>query len=432
MDVFGRYIKRCNLMLQQGLYVADAAYFIGEDAPKMTGVTDPALPDGYSFDYINAEVLLRDARMKNGRLTLPDGMNYGVLVLPRQQTMRPEVLSKIKQLVSDGLTVLGPAPEASPSLKNYPDADAKVKSLAGELWGNNQRQAVQYGFGTIYADGVSVAKVFEEKGIEPDFKVTDNPGAQIKFIHRRLDKGDIYFVANQAAVPVEFNATFRVSGRAPQLWNPLTGEIRTLPQFEDNGTFTTVFLKLRDLESSFVVFCDQKPEGRSYRENYPVETELCVLSNGWTVTFDASRRGPEGKISFDTLSDWAASADDSIKYYSGAAQYRNQFELSDLPDSDIYIDLGTVMVMAKVKVNGKEMGGTWTAPFRVNITDALKKGINTVEVEVVNNWQNRIIGDMRLPEKERKVWMTVNPWSAESPLQPSGLLGPVKIIAYKL
>ena len=432
MDVFGRYIKRCNLMLQQGLYVADAAYFIGEDAPKMTGVTDPALPDGYSFDYINAEVLLRDARMKNGRLTLPDGMNYGVLVLPRQQTMRPEILAKIKQLVSDGLTVLGPAPEASPSLKNYPDADAKVKSLAGELWGSNQRQAVQYGFGTVYADGVSLAKVFEEKGIEPDFLVKDNPGAQIKFIHRHLDKGDIYFVANQAAIPVEFNATFRVSGRAPQLWNPLTGEIRALPQFEDNGTSTTVFLKLRDLESSFVVFCDQKPEGRSYKENYPSETELCELAAGWTVTFDTARRGPEGKISFDTLSDWTASADDSIRYYSGAAQYRNQFELSDLPDSDIYIDLGNVMVMAKVKVNGKEMGGAWTAPFRVNITDALKKGINTVEVEVVNNWQNRIVGDMRLPEKERKVWMTVNPWSAESPLQPSGLLGPVKIVAYRL
>ena len=134
----------------------------------------------------------------------------------------------------------------------------------------------------------------------------------------------------------------------------------------------------------------------------------------------------------DVLFDWATAGDDAIKYYSGAAQYRNQFELDKLPDTDIYIDLGNVMVMAKVKVNGKYMGGAWTSPYRVNITDGLKKGINTVEVEVVNNWQNRIIGDMRLPEKDRKVWMTVNPWTADSPLQPSGLLGPVKIVAYDL
>ncbi len=431
MDVFGRYIKRCNLMLQQGLYVADAAYFIGEDTPKMTGVTDPALPYGYSFDYINAEVLLRDAVVKDGRLTLPDGMNYGLLVLPRQATMRPEVLAKIKQLVADGLTILGPAPQASPSLAGYPDADAQVRQLAADLWGTNGRQQASYGYGRIFADGVPIEKIFEEKGLVPDFAVDDRY-AQIKFIHRRLDKGDIYFVANQAPDAVEFHATFRVSGRAPQLWNPLTGEMRALPQYKDNGITTTVFMKLRDLESSFVVFCDQKPEGRSYKENYPYEVEVGQLLTGWTISFDPAHRGPEGKLNFDTLFDLTVAEQEDIKYYSGPVTYRNQFEVKKMPESDVYIDLGTVMVMAKVKVNGKYMGGAWTSPFRVNITDGLRKGINTVEIEVVNNWQNRIIGDMNLPEKDRKVWMTVNPWTAASPLQPSGLLGPVKIIEYRL
>jgi hypothetical protein len=397
----------------------------------MTGVTDPELPYGYSFDYINAEVLLRDATMKDGRLTLPDGMNYGLLVLPKQTTMRPEVLAKVKQLVSDGLTILGPAPQASPSLAAYPDADAQVRQLAADLWGTTDRQQTTYGYGRIFADGVPIEKIFEEKGLVPDFAVDDRY-AQIKFIHRRLDKGDIYFVANQAPDAVEFHATFRVSGRAPQLWNPLTGEMRALPQFKDNGTTTTVFMKLRDLESSFVVFCDQKPEGRSYKENYPYEVEVGQLLTGWTATFDPAHRGPEGKLNIDTLFDLTVAEQDDIKYYSGPVTYRNQFEVTKMPDTDIYIDLGNVMVMAKVKVNGKYMGGAWTAPFRVNITDGLRKGINTVEIEVVNNWQNRIIGDMRLPEKDRKVWMTVNPWTAESPLQPSGLLGPVKIIAYRL
>ena len=432
MDVFGRYIKRCNLMLQQGLYVADAAYFIGEDVPKMTGVTDPALPDGYSFDYINAEVLLRDATVVDGRLTLPDGMNYGLLVLPRQNTMRPEVLSKIKSLVADGLTVVGPAPDASPSLENYPEADAEVRRLATDLWGTNQRQAVSYGYGKVYADGVPIAKIFEEKGLQPDFTVTDAPEARIKFIHRTLDKGDIYFVSNQSDVRVEFTGSFRVSGSAPQLWNPLTGEIRPLPQYDDDGARTGIPMRLEPLESAFIVFCDQKPAGRRYQLNYPHETTVATLGDGWTITFDTARRGPEGKLIPDSLFDWTASDNDDVKYYSGAAQYRNQFDLSRIPEGDVYIDLGFVMVMAKVKVNGKDAGGAWTFPYRVNITPFLRRGVNTIEVEVVNNWQNRIIGDMRLPEAQRKVWMTVNPWTAESPLQPSGLLGPVKIVAYDL
>lgn len=432
MDYFGRYIKRCNLMLQQGLYVADAAYFIGEDTPKMTGVTDPALPDGYSFDYINAEVLMNNAKMTGGRLTLPDGMSYKVLVLPRQKTMRPELLAKIKSLVADGLVVLGPAPEVSPSLQDYPAADAEVARLSDELWGKTQRQSVQYGYGKIYADGVPVAKLFEDTGIEPDFVVTDNADAQIKFIHRHLDKGDIYFISNQADKFVEFTGSFRVSGRSPQLWNPLTGEIRALPQYSDYGTKTTVPLRLDALESSFIVFCDQAAPGRSYRLNYPQEDMVAEFQEGWTITFDPTRRGPEGKVGADSLFDWTTAVNEDIKYYSGAAQYRNQFELDKVPDGDTYLDLGFVMVMAKVKINGKDAGGVWTFPYRVNITPYLKRGVNTIEVEVVNNWQNRIIGDMRLPEKERKVWMTVNPWGAESPLQPSGLIGPVRIVTYVL
>ena len=433
MDIFGRYMKRCNLMLQQGLYVADVAYFIGEDTPKMTGATDPALPSGYSFDYINAEVLLERATMSGGRLTLPDGMSYKVLVLPRQTTMRPEVLDKIKSLVSDGLVVLGCAPQTSPSLENYPEADRQVQQTAGELWGKTGGKLTsRYGYGTVYADGAPIDKVLEDQGLVPDFIATGTREGQIKFIHRTMEKGDIYFVSNQSEDPVWFEANFRVAAREPQLWNPLTGERRALPQYSASGAHTVVPMQLAPLESAFVVFCDQKVPGRRYTLNYPEETVLKSLDSGWTVQFDTARRGPEGKMEVPELFDWAASDTPSVKYYSGAAQYRIQTEIEDLPSGDIYIDLGNVMVMARVKVNGKEAGGAWTSPYRVNITDFLKRGSNTIEVEVVNNWQNRIIGDMRLPASERKVWLTVNPWTAESPLQPSGLLGPVKIVAYSL
>ncbi|RZM10912.1 MAG: glycoside hydrolase family 2, partial [Pedobacter sp.] len=136
MDLFTSYLKRCNFMLQQGKYVADVAYFIGEDAPKMTGVTDPALPAGYSFDYINAEVLMNRVKVKNNKLVLSDGMTYSMLVLPKLETMRPELLEKIRDLVKEGATILGPSPLRSPSLKGYPSADAKVKQIALDLWGD--------------------------------------------------------------------------------------------------------------------------------------------------------------------------------------------------------------------------------------------------------------------------------------------------------
>lgn len=158
LDLFIQYLKRCNMMLQQGKYVADVAYFIGEDAPKMTGVRDPELPRGYSFDYINAEVIEKRLSVKNGKLVLPDGMAYRILVLPKLETMRPELLRKIKELASKGAVVLGPKPSRSPSLQNYPRADEEVKVMAAELWGNIDGKKLlvnRYGKGMVI-DGMDM------------------------------------------------------------------------------------------------------------------------------------------------------------------------------------------------------------------------------------------------------------------------------------
>lgn len=134
MDLFTSYLKRVNYMLQQGLNIADVAYFIGEDAPKMTGIVEPELPKGYQFDYINAEVIERDLFVKDGLLTLPHGTQYRILVLPKLETMRPELLAKIGKLIEDGAVVLGPAPKRSPSGESFQTADGQVKKLADVLW----------------------------------------------------------------------------------------------------------------------------------------------------------------------------------------------------------------------------------------------------------------------------------------------------------
>lgn len=422
LDVFAEYLKRCNFMLQQGTYMADVAYFIGEDAPKMTGTCDPALPRGYSFDYINAEVLLKYATVKDGKLTLKSGMQYRVLVLPKQETIRPEVLQKIKKLVKEGLVILGPAPTHSPSLENYPKADKEVRDIASALWAESA-----YGKGRVFSSDHSLESVFNELSLVPDCKVDEN--APVLFIHRATPDADFYFISNQREEPVSFFADFRIAGKLPELWNPLTGEVRYLPEFTQTEATTRIPLKLQSNESSFIVFRKEAGDALS-GQNYPKPDILHTVSTPWTVTFEAEKRGPEKEVIFNALSDWKDDEDASIKYYSGTAAYTTAFTIGKLPEKPLYIDLGKVMVMAKVYLNDKYVGGVWSHPYRLNITKYLKSGENTLKVEVVNNWMNRLIGDQKLPEEQRKTWTSVNHWNADSQLQSSGLLGPVEIQSY--
>jgi len=165
-------------------------------------------------------------------------------------------------------------------------------------------------------------------------------------------------------------------------------------------------------------------------DNFPEKDLICNVNNPWEVSFESGKRGPNEKIIMTDLQDWASFTDESIRYFSGTAIYKTSFDVGEIPSNkQVYIDLGQVMVMAKVKLNGHDLGGVWTAPRRVNATAFLQQGENTLEVEVVNNWMNRLIGDAKLPVSERRTWASVNPWKANSQLQPSGLLGPVTVFA---
>lgn len=428
MDVFTGYLKRCNFMLQRGDYVADVAYFIGEDAPKMTGICTPELPAGYSFDYINGEVLLQRASVEDGRIVLPSGMKYRLLVLPQLETMRPEILQKIKELLQAGACVIGPAPKYSPSLSDYPAADQKVQALASELWGDQTESVRTIGKGRLFMPATSLQPVLEALNVKPDMRV--NSGTPVLFIHRATDEGDIYFISNQSENPVDINPSFRVAGKLPELWNPLTAEIRLLPEFTCADGVTTVPVRLEGFESSFIIFRKKGTPSKTTARNYPVKEVLATVSSPWQVDFEKGKRGPEEAVTFPALQDWTENTDPSIRYFSGKAIYTNRITLDELPQKALYLDLGKVMVMAKVKINGQYVGGVWTTPYRLPVGDFLRKGENLIEVEVVNNWRNRLIGDASLPEKERGTWTNVNPWNADSPLQSSGLIGPVEIQAY--
>jgi len=432
LDIFIQYLKRTNFMLQQGNYIADVAYFIGEDVPKMTGICDPSLPQGYSFDYINGEVIRDRVTVQDGKLVLPDGMSYRILVLPKMKTMRPELLKKITELVRQGAVVLGPAPNCSPSLQDYPACDQQVQQLASELWGKVdgvQVKSAKVGKGMIIS-GMEMQKALNLIKVVPDCKLDTADHAL--FIHRKTTEGDHYFITNQSDKVLTINPEFRVSGKSPEFWEPTTGNTRDLPAYTIKGETTTVPLKLEAFESAFVIFRKKSgtPTETTTAANFPEPQILSELAGPWTVTFDFAKRGPVKPVIFTTLQDWTTSSNDSIKYYSGTAFYKTTFTLDQVdPKSKLFVDLGEVKVMAKVKLNGKDVGGVWTAPWQADISSAAKAGENVLEVEVVNTWVNRLAGDSKLPVAERKTWCTVNPFKPESPLDPSGLIGPVKIMS---
>ncbi|MCE4565329.1 glycoside hydrolase family 2 [Maribellus sp. CM-23] len=430
LDVFIDYLKRSNYMLQQGLNVADAAYFIGEDAPKMTGITDPELPVGYQFDYMNAEVIEKHMTVQDGLITLPHGTQYRILVLPKLETMRPELLAKISQLVNEGAVVLGPAPKRSPSQQNQPEADLQVAEMAAELWGDVDGENVKsrkVGEGLIMS-GLSMEEAFALIGCVPDCKLPEDQS--IHFGHRTTKDAEVYFVSNQTGETKLVTPEFRVNGYLPELWDATTGSVRKLPAYEQLGNTTSVPLKLAPYESVFIVFRQKagKASTQGVEANYPVQVVLADFAQAWKVQFDASQRGPEEPVIFDKLQDWAQSTDERIRYYSGTASYSQNFRVEALPDGDnILLGLGNLTAMAKVYVNDKYAGGVWTPPYQLDITNFVTQGENTLRIEVVNTWVNRLIGDWNLPEDQRKTWCPINRYNANSPLQASGLFGPVAV-----
>jgi hypothetical protein len=444
IDLFTTYLKRCGVMLEQGLPVSDVAYFIGEDVPVNTGplglspnatkdsVGVHELPQGYHADYVNSDVIINSMKVKDGRIVLPHGISYRILVLPPVKTMRPEVLRSIERLVANGAVVLGEAPQRSPSFQNYSEADRELTELAAKMWGDKVAKQRTYGKGTILS-GMTVAEALATLDISPDVKLDD---ANMVYAHRTTPGRDIYFIANRSEKPVQITPEFRIAGKQPELWNPVNGEIRVLPAFEcrdaQPGISTTIVpLQLEPYESAFIVFSGKgKPQASGVKANFPDPETVIEITTPWTVTFesDTIKRGPSDPVTFATLQSWSQSDDARIRYFSGAAVYANIFTFDAKPAGNLYLDLGKVCVMAKVKINGQYAGGAWTPPYRVNITDVVNAGENTIEVEVVNTWINRFIGESFLPVEQRRVNHRLDIWKPTSPLHESGLLGPVRVV----
>lgn len=302
--------------------------------------------------------------------------------------------------------------------------------MAEELWGKVDGQTVKtarYGKGLIMS-GLTIQEALDQLNVCPDFEVPSRKPVLYK--HRKLPGKEIYFVTNQSKKKIHVSPVFRTSDKYPEFWNPITGRTRKLPEFIEHDKTTRVPLELRPAQSGFVVFVDRDSGSvpNSEAKNFPQPKKIAQIKGPWKVQFDTARGGPAEPVTFDTLADWSRHSNESIKYYSGTAIYKNSFLAPEISgDSRLYLNLGNVAVMATVSINGQPVGGVWASPRRVDITDAVKSGNNRLKIKVVNTWVNRLIGDSRLPKDQRLTWSAVNSYEPDTPLKPAGLLGPVTL-----
>jgi hypothetical protein len=430
---FVDYVARCQTLLQYGHPVTDIAVFTGEEFPRRALTPDklvPLLPgivgkerveseqkrlanigqpmhempagvnhssnilkaedwvnplNGYAYDSFNKDALLRLAKAEDGRMVVPGGSSYKVLLLPYQ----PHILNK--------------------SLPYSLEVNQKIKEL------EKQGVLVLYNR-TIIEDDLL--------GVQPDVIVPKN----IAWIHRTGEEGDVYFISNQENKERLIDVTLRCRTSIPSQWNPVNGEIRwiTKPTETRNGTRFT--LTLAPYESTFIVFYSKNPVKYNFQKSD--STDTLKISNNWDVKF------PKTNISItdQTLFDWSKDSNPSIKYYSGSALYKNTFKWGyDFDSRSIdyypkYLQLGKVCNLATIRVNGIDCGTVWTAPYQVDVTKALKKGVNTLEIEVCNTWANAINGSDKGTPPFPGIWTNGKYRLKEDKLLESGLMGPVTII----
>jgi hypothetical protein len=479
---FFDYMGRVQFMMQQGVPVSDVLYYYGDQVPNFVQYkgADPAhvLP-GYDYDVVDEDVLTSGLSAGNNRIRLANGTEYRELVLPPLSNISLPALQAIERLVSAGATVVGGKPTHLTGLPTASATDADVVRLADRLWAgcaSGGKGVSKVGAGKIVC-GESAREALDDAGVAPDLS-SNGPAKNEDFdyVHRRAGETEIYFIRNIQPKAVDAVLSFRVHGLAPEVWTAETGAIapqglyaetkdgRTnLPLwFAPYGSTMVVFRKaagqhvvrlerdgrevfpgLENDAAPFAVsvrngqimlraeqaghYVAMDAEGRPHAATV-TEPLVLPLENPWTLAF-APGWGAPAEVRMDKLESWSDSKEEGIRHFSGTATYSTVFQLpSELPArARVVLDLGSVRETARVSVNGKEVGVLWKSPFRLDITSAAVAGTNALSIQVTNLWPNRLIGDQSLPVEKRFTHTNITKFTADTPLMPSGLLGPVSL-----
>lgn len=477
---FFDYLGRCQSMLRKGKFVADVCCYVSDKNYVMWGRGEKWNPNstltpvrGFSYDLLSSEVLTERLSVKDGKLVLPDGMSYSMLVVDLTEPVIPvAVLEKVKELIENGATVvLGKnKPIRPPGISSYPECDKKMGELVENLWSedNGQLQIHSLGKGKIIT-GPNMEEVLRKLTISPDFE------GPFQYIHRKGENFDIYFVSGEG----KSDCTFRINDRKPEIWDPITGKTSEAISYRQTSDGRTIVpLTLDKNGSTFVVFREKASSSHLTSVSGPENTEWLniegtsnryifwqsgdylfsltngaskkvtasvlspvVISNSWNVTFEPATEAKKFDSTFNELTLWNENSSPEIKYFSGSATYSSTFTLNDKQaKSPARVQFCLAHDIARVWVNGKDLGVVWTFPWQVNLTGSLREGINELKIEVTNCWANRLIGDAGLPENQwttktnvrrvpdRSVYKEGHQaFSAKDELMPSGLVGPVQI-----
>src|SRR3569833_1472806 len=420
------YLARSSYLLQQGRFVADVLYYYGQDSniTALYGEQLPPIPVGYAFDFANAHALTM-LSVQDGYLVTASGMRYRILALdPRSRNMSLDVLQTIAKLVKAGATVVGEKPVRTPSLV---DDESVFHNLADAVWGDGTTNTHEYGAGHVI-DRMSLADSLAKLNLDPDFSYSKpRDETSVWFVHRKMEKGDLYFLNNRNARPEHINARFRVSGRLPELWHADSGVMEPA-SYRNDGDHTTLPLTLAAREAVFVLFL--VPTTQTQHEiKQKTQKVLTVIRGPWHVSFQPGRGAP-ARVEFSQLESWSNNPAKGIKYFSGRATYRTEFRTRTswlVNHSRVELDLGKVSNVAHVVINGHFAGMLWKEPFRVDVTRLLRGGDNELTITVSNLWVNRLIGDKQ-PGERRIAMSTYDPFQQDSQLLPAGLLGPVTLV----
>ena len=424
---FIKYLTRIQYLMQSGTAVADVLYYYGDHIPNLGRYKgdDPAksLPD-YDYDLVNEDKLM-DLSVKNGRIYLPHGVSYQVLALPDHKVLSLKALRKVKELMENGASIIGEKPLTTASLVGGAEAEKERETMANKLWNEIVTNRIR---------PMSAKEFLKEKGVLADCEFIQKPeGKTFDYLHRQATNIDYYFISNQNKESLSLKVAFRMTGKQPEIWDTVTGEIHNAINFYEEKGRTFVDLSFNPFGSVFVVFrnnisvsknTNKKSNGLTYQLLQDINTP-------WNIDFDSKWGGKN--IKMDSLVSWTSRPEEGIKYYSGKAIYKTAFDVFNFDKAqnlaEAQLNLGIVkdVGIAKVKLNGKDLGILWCPPYQVSVMGLLKEKGNILEIEVVNTWRNRLIGDRGKPQNERltQTNITIKPdWK----LEPSGLLGPVQLL----
>ncbi len=444
---FFRYLGRCQAMLQRG------------ETP-VAHVSVEAAHDG--GDAISRQVFLSDLAVKGGEVVVAGGRRYRLLHVPHDGALLPAMAEQVGRLVEAGATIVSPAPNRSPSLADYPACDERVKALAATIWGDGREAVRKVGKGTLYVNGdLSAAR--RDLGIVPAFQILGGRAGNVRVTHRAEGGTQWFFVANIQSRPSAFRASLAVSGMQPELWDAELGTVAPAPSWRMNEGRCEVDLALDAEKSVFVVFRSTAAAsaGVPPKTTPAGEPKEFAVGGAWKVECRPVMDKPFD-ITLDALASLSAQNDPALKYFSGTAVYRKTFAVPPAVlagGGKVFLDLGAVHDLATVTVNGQPQGAWWHPPFARDVTSAIRAGENTLEIAVANTWHNLLVGDEQQPvdfewgadrggngrmmkgypewflknrprpssgRKGFVVWYYHRP---DSPLEPAGLLGPVRLIS---